>query len=257
MIRISRLLPLSLLLFVAPLAAQPAQALTLDQIMADPDWIGPPVERAWWSWDGSHAYYSAKREGSQIRDTFTVDIGGGQAQLVDGAARAEIDGLVPVYDATRSRAAFIRNGDVFIRDLRSGALDQLTRGEANASSLLWGIDGALVWRVGNDRWYRWTAGRGVTEAAVVKTQDSPSKPPRADHLREHQMRLFETLRAERAEREAQRLQEQDWQREDPTQAPPPVYLGSDVTLAGSALSPDGRWLLAATTAKKAERGQGG
>ena len=257
MIRISRLLPLSLLLFVAPLAAQPAQALTLDQIMADPDWIGPPVERAWWSWDGSHAYYSAKREGSQIRDTFTVDIGGGQAQLVDGAERAEIDGLVPVYDATRSRAAFIRNGDVFIRDLRSGALDQLTRGEANASSLLWGIDGALVWRVGNDRWYRWTAGRGVTEAAVVKTQDSPAKPPKADHLREHQMRLFETLRAERAEREAQRLQEQDWQREDPTQAPPPVYLGSDVTLAGSALSPDGRWLLAATTAKKAERGQGG
>ncbi|MGO1541627.1 MAG: prolyl oligopeptidase family serine peptidase [Luteimonas sp.] len=257
MIRISRLLPLSLLMFVAPLAAQPAQALTLDQIMADPDWIGPPVERAWWSWDGSHAYYSAKREGSQIRDTFTVDIGGGQAQLVDGAERAEIDGLVPVYDATRSRAAFIRNGDVFVRDLSSGALDQLTRGEANAASLLWGIDGALVWRVGNDRWYRWTAGRGVTEAAVVKTQDSPAKPPKADHLREHQMRLFETLRAERAEREAQRLQEQDWQREDPTQAPPPVYLGSDVTLASSALSPDGRWLLAATTAKKAERGQGG
>ena len=257
MIHVSRLLPLSLLLFVAPLAAQPSQALTLDRIMDHPDWIGPPVEQAWWSWDGSQAYYAAKREGSQIRDTFVVDVGGGESRLLDGADRAGIDGQQPVYDATRSRAAFVRNGDVFVRDLRSGALDQLTRGESNAASPLWGIDGALVWRVGNDRWYRWTAARGVTEAAVVKTQDHPGKAPKADELREHQMRLFETLRAERAAREAQRMQEQDWQREDPSRAPPPVYLGSDVSLAGSALSPDGRWLLAATTAKGAEAGQGG
>ena len=111
--------------------------------------------------------------------------------------------------------------------------------------------------MGNDRWYRWTGGHGATEAAVIKTQDDPGKPPRPDQLREHQMRLFETLREERAQREAQRQQQLDWQREDPSQAPPPVYLGSDVTLVSSALSPDGRWLLAATTPKNADRGQGG
>src|SRR5690606_37082259 len=252
-----RLLPLSLLLFVAPLAAQPAQDLTLDRIMDNPDWIGPPVEQAWWSWDGSRAYYSLKREGSQIRDTWTVEASGGQPQLVEGAQRAEVDGAQPVYDATRARAAFIRDGNVFVRDLRNGALLQLTRGESSAASPRWGSDGALVWRVGNDRWYRWTGGHGATEAAVIKTQDDPGKPPRPDQLREHQMRLFETLREERAQREAQRQQQLDWQREDPSQAPPPVYLGSDVTLVSSALSPDGRWLLAATTPKNADRGQGG
>ena len=36
-----------------------------------------------------------------------------------------------------------------------------------------------------------------------------------------------------------------------------MYLGGDVSIAGSALSPDGRWLLAASTAKSAERGKGG
>ncbi|MFZ7096659.1 S9 family peptidase [Luteimonas dalianensis] len=252
-----RLLPLSLLLFVAPLAAQPAQELTLDRIMDNPDWIGPPVERAWWSWDGSQAFYNLKRDGSQIRDTWTVDAAGGQPRLVEGAQRAEVDGMQPVFDATRARAAFIRDGNVFVRDLRNGALTQLTRGESSASSLLWGSDGALVWRVGSDRWYRWTAASGVAEAAVLKAQDDPAKAPRADQLREHQMRLFETLRTERAQREAQRQQQQDWQREDPSQAPPPVYLGGDVSIASSALSPDGRWLLAATTAKSAERGKGG
>ena len=48
--------------------------ITLEQIMADPDWIGPPVETAWWAWDGKHVQYQLKRQGSPIRDTFTSDI---------------------------------------------------------------------------------------------------------------------------------------------------------------------------------------
>ncbi|MGY0561561.1 S9 family peptidase [Luteimonas sp. A277] len=252
-----RLLPLSFLLFASSLAAQPAQALTLDRVMDDPDWIGPPVEQAWWALDGSRAYYTLKREGSPIRDTWMQDLASRQPTLMEGAARAEIDGMQPVYDATRARAAFIRNGDVFVRDLRNGALEQLTHGGSGAAALQWGHDGALAWRTGNDRWHRWSAGTGMTEAAVLRAQDDPGKPPRADQLREHQMRLFQTLRTERVQREARRLQEADWQREDPTRAPPPVYLGGDVSIAGSALSPDGRWLLAATTPKNTERGQGG
>ena len=45
-----RLLPLPALLLAASAFAQtpPPSALTLDQVMADPDWIGPPVEQAWW-----------------------------------------------------------------------------------------------------------------------------------------------------------------------------------------------------------------
>ncbi|MEZ0471355.1 prolyl oligopeptidase family serine peptidase [Luteimonas salinilitoris] len=252
-----RSLPLSLLLFAAAAAAQPAQPLTMARIMANPDWIGPPVEQAWWSWDGRHAYYSLKRDGSDIRDTYRQAISGDEAALIDGAARAEIDGLPPVYDAARARAAFIRDGDVFVRDLRSGALTQLTRGDESAASPRWSDDSALVWRIGDDRWFRWTARDGVTEAAILKAEDDPGKPPKPDALRERQLRLFETLRTERERREAQRLQELDWRHTDPTRSPPPVYLGNDVEIAASALSPDGRWLLVATHAKDADKGQDG
>ncbi|WP_407353119.1 prolyl oligopeptidase family serine peptidase [Luteimonas sp. R10] len=255
-----RSLPLFLLLFAATATAQPAQPaqpLTMARVMADPDWIGPPVERAWWSWDGRHAYYSLKRDGSDIRDTYRQAISGGETALIDGAARAGIDGLQPVYDATRTRAAFVRDGDVFVRDLRSGALAQLTRSDESAASPRWGDDGALVWRVGDDRWFRWTARDGVTEAAILKAEDAPGKPPKPDALRDRQLRLFETLRTERERREAQRLQELDWRRTDPTRSPPPVYLGKDVEIAASSLSPDGRWLLVATQAKDADEGREG
>jgi len=48
----SRVLPLSLLLsavLAAPAAHAAPTPITIEQAMADPDWIGPPGEKAWWS----------------------------------------------------------------------------------------------------------------------------------------------------------------------------------------------------------------
>ena len=253
--------PLLSCLFLSAFAtlaqAQPAQPLTLDRIMADPDWIGPPVEQAWWSWDGRQAYYLLKREGSGIRDIHVQAIDGGQSHLVDGASRAGIDAAQPVIDPQRTRMAFVRNGDVFVRDLRNGALTQLTRTEAAEATPRWSSDGALVWRSGHD-WFRWSAQDGAfTHAASPKAQDDPAAPPKPDLLREDQLRLVETLRVERERREAQRQRDTELRRADPTRAPAPVYLGKDVEIVATALSPDGGWLAVATERKSDERGQGG
>jgi dipeptidyl aminopeptidase/acylaminoacyl peptidase len=248
---------LAALLFVTTgLHAQPATPLTMQQIMADPDWIGPAVEQAWWSWDGKRAYGTRKRAGATIRDIYAQSIDGGEAVRLDGAARGDIDGLEPVYDAPRARMAFVRNGDVFVRDLRNGALDQLTRTDADEAQLQWGRDGALVWRSGQD-WFHWTVQNGVTQAASLKAEDDPAKPPEADDLRDRQLRTIATLRTERERRDAQRTQDEAWRRADPSRAPAPVYLGKDVAIAGSALSPDGRWLLAVTAPKDGDEGQKG
>ena len=60
------------------------QKLSLEQIMADPDWIGPPVEDAYWSVDGRDVYFKLKRKGASIRDLYRVAAGGGTpAKLSD------------------------------------------------------------------------------------------------------------------------------------------------------------------------------
>ncbi len=236
--------------------AQPATPLTMEQIMADPDWIGPPVEQAWWSWDSQHALYQLRREGTSIRDTWRQPVAGGSAAKLEDGARADLDAGQPAFDATRTRMAFVRNGDVFVRDLRSGALSQLTRSEQAEARPQWSRDGGLVWRVGND-WYRWTALAGIAQAALVKAEKDPNAAPKPDDLRERQLRMIETLRNEKAKRDAVRAQDDAWRRADPTRAPAPVYLGDEVVIADSALSPDGRWLLVVTTAKGADPGQAG
>jgi len=243
-------------------AADAGTTLDLHTIMADPDWIGPAVEQAWWSWDGTTAYYELKRAGSSIRDIHAQDVraqsvtGNAVATRLDGAARAGIDAADPVYDASRARMAFARNGDIFVRDLRSGALTQVTRSHDDDALPQWSDDGGLVWRVGND-WYRWTAQSGVRQAALVRAEKDPAAPPETDDLRERQLRLIDTLRNDRARRDALREQQEQWRDADPTRAPQTAYLGDEVEIADSALSPDGRWLLVATTAKGADAGQAG
>ena len=74
-----RRLALALLAFSAAAAAAPETPLTLDQAMAHPDWIGPPVEAAWWSLDGQRALYTLKRAGSPVRDTWSQAVVGGPA----------------------------------------------------------------------------------------------------------------------------------------------------------------------------------
>jgi len=237
----------------APAATVPAP--TLEQAMADPDWIGPPVEDFWWSWNGSDALYRLKREGASVRDTWSVPVAGGTAARVDDAARAGLDAGDPVYDAQRARMAFVRNGDVFVRDLRNGALRQLTRDDDNQVLPQWGSDGSLSWRSGND-WYRWTADGGVGQATAVRAARAPDAAPKQDDMRDRQLRLIETLREDRARRDDARAQQDAWRSADPTRAPVSAYLGDDVAIAATAMSPDGRWLLAVTAAKGADDGKG-
>ncbi|UKE69441.1 prolyl oligopeptidase family serine peptidase [Xanthomonas cerealis pv. cerealis] len=243
---------------LAPLAvAQDAAApLTIEQAMADPDWIGPPVEAAWWAWDGRQVQYQLKRAGSPVRDTYRQDVDGAAAQRVEDTQRSTLDAADPVYDATRQRMLFVRNGDVFLRDLRSGALTQLTRSNEAAARPQFGTDGGALWRVGND-WYRWSAGGGTLQAAVLKAERDPDAAPKPDALREQQLRTLETLARDRAQRELARQQEQAWRRADASRAPAPVYLGEDVTIDDSALSPDGRHLLVVTHAKDGDEGRDG
>lgn len=251
-----RLLPLTLLLLATTAHAQSAAPLTIEQAMADPDWIGPAVDQAWWQWDGKQVQYLLKRDGSPVRDTYRQGTGGGTAEGVADTARAGLDAANPSYDATRQRMLFARNGDIFLRDLRTGALTQLTRSNETESRPQFASDGGAIWRAGNN-WYHWRADGGTAQVAVVKAERDPNAAPKADVLREQQLATLATLRRDKEQRDALRTQEDAWRRADATRAAAPVYLGDEVEIVDSALSPDGRHLLVVTQAKNADEGQAG
>jgi dipeptidyl aminopeptidase/acylaminoacyl peptidase len=230
--------------------------LSLEKIMADPDWIGAPVRNAYWSADAKAVYYSLARSGSTIVDLHRIDPASGKDEVVDGSAMANADGPV-VYDRAGKRAAFIRNRDVFVRDLSSGRLTQITRTPQEKNSPHFSLDGRILsFRVDND-WLVHDFGNGVTTpAAIVKAEKDPSAPP-TDDLREMQLRTFSTLKKLHDDAETARKHAEDLQKNDVTRAALPFYLGDEIVIRGSELSPDGHWLLVVTEPKSHVKGREG
>ncbi|MDP9091235.1 MAG: prolyl oligopeptidase family serine peptidase [Pseudomonadota bacterium] len=229
----------------------------LEQIMADPDWIGPPVRDPFWSADGRAVYYSLKRSGSPIVDLHRLDPVKHQDQVMDGTAMADADAPA-VYDRPGKRAAFIRSRDVFVRDLSTGRLTQITRSPQPKSSPRFSGDGKLLsFRIDSD-WYVHTFASGVTSpAAVIKADKDPHEAPAADDLRDMQLRTFSTLKKLHDDAETLTKHDEALQKADASRAAAPFYLGDEVIIRGSQLSPDAHWLLVVTEPKSHLRGKQG
>jgi dipeptidyl aminopeptidase/acylaminoacyl peptidase len=237
----------------APLLAAPS----LEQIMADPDWIGPPVEEAWLSLDRTHAYYRVKKPGNALRDLHRIVLTTGEDAIVADADLSGIDAGSPVYDRERRRAVFVRNGDVFLRELGSGRLSQLTRGLDNTADVRFATDGSVL-ALSGGRWLAIDPRTGLAgELADLRFEADPLEGKKDDALGQTQLRLFDTLRRVREEREAARDEDLRQRGVDRTREPGPWYLGKGQTLVASVVSPDKRWLLIATQPADADAGETG
>jgi dipeptidyl aminopeptidase/acylaminoacyl peptidase len=248
---------LAALLALPAIAATP---VTLDQAMAHPDWIGNPVETAWWSWDGKQVLYKQKHAGSPVRDIFQTGAQAGlnKARKVEDAEIAKLDSWVREYNREHTRAAFVRNGDLFERDLKSGELVQISRASGVAiAAVQYSADGRSVqFRIGDD-WASWDrATRLISPVAVPRAAKDPAvQEPEA--LRDMQLRLIATLKRQKDEKDAARARNDEERSADPTRAPAPIYLGDKLAIVNTHLSPDGRWLLVVTGPKDGDKGRVG
>ena len=238
-----------------PASGAPASTpLDLETIMANPDWIGHPVEMPYWSVDGRSIYYALKRDGSPVQDLYRVDAASGQSTKLDPAAMAQAEGPA-VFDRTHRHAAYVMHGDVFVVDVSTGRRTQVTRTPQEKSSPQFSADGrALQFRDDND-WYSYDLVSGVTSpAAVLKFANDP-QAKKADELGDLQLRLFKTLRDIKADKQALKDEDKALDAADPGRAPAPFFLGDKATAVDTELSPDGRWLLVVTAPKDHDDGK--
>ncbi len=249
------------LLLALPAAAAPAASSpkgagpTLEQIMADPDWIGNPPEDPYWSDDGKAVYYEREREGigQQRKDLYRVDLGTGDAAgaavLIDPAGRAQADAKGEL-NLQRTRKVYLIRGDVFAKDLRTGEVRQITRTDAAETDAHFLADGRRVWfHRGDEVWvYDLESGLASQPAALKLDRDPLDKDP--SPLADDQTRLFDVLRQKQEREKREREEDLALAQSDAARAPLPWYLGKKVKIERSLLSPFGDWLAVVTSPKK-------
>jgi dipeptidyl aminopeptidase/acylaminoacyl peptidase len=248
--------------------AATASPLTLEQIMADPGWIGKPPEDPYWSDDGRSIYYLREREGvpPQRKDLFRVDLPTidpagtagttgtvSPAVLVDPAQRSRADARGE-RNRQRTRKVYVLKGDVFAKDLRTGEVRQLTRTDAEETDPHFLADGRRVWfHRGTDVFVYDLESGLLSEAAALKLEKDPlDREPSL--LAEQQTRLFNVIRQKQEREKREREEDRALEKADPARPPLPWYLGKKVKIELTLLSPSGNWL-AVVTSPKPEEGE--
>ncbi|MEM8930073.1 MAG: prolyl oligopeptidase family serine peptidase [Acidobacteriota bacterium] len=246
-----------LALVLAPATVRAEGSPTLEQIMADPLWIGKTPQRPYWSADSTTIYYEQDREGENDDDLLRVERRGGEPTVIEGDTWATVDRPDGAWSADRRRYAFVRFGDVFVRDITSGTLRQITRTGSFERDVLFLTDGRLAFRRDGQFFAVDLDGDGpLTQLTDVRTTDDPDDEADADdYLSQQQPRLFEWIADRQQRRDVARQRERQRQVDDPTAPGRPIYLGDDVEIEWRSLSPSGRAMVVSTRPAKRDKGR--
>ncbi len=235
--------------------APPKDEITLERIMADPDWIGNAPEDPYWSDDGSAVYFFRKRVGSEHRDLYRVPISGGAPTQVADADLGTVD-RPGRYSHDWTKKVWARAGDVYVKDLRSGKVRQLTRSAEEESGAFFLAGDREVAYLRDKAYFAYDLETGLErQVADLRLMKDPDAAEDETFLTEEGPRLYRFLREKKEREKAERERARAEQQADPTRPPLPFYLGEDLEIAAQALSPSGRFLVVALQKKKDGEGR--
>jgi dipeptidyl aminopeptidase/acylaminoacyl peptidase len=239
-------------------APAPADEITLEKIMADPEWIGNPPVNPYWADDGRAVYFERERQGADgILDLFRLELETGAVRRIEDRERGQIDVAGGDFSEDRTRKVYSREGDVYLKDLSTGAILQLTRtAEREGEPRFLVGDRRVAYRRG-DTFLARDLDSGVEwQVADLQLAKDPAEADEEEtFLDRDQERHFAVIRQREREEEAIRDRAREQQRADPTRPPLPWYLGEGVEIERSFLSPTAEWLVMALLPKERDQGK--
>ncbi|AQG82331.1 S9 family peptidase [Spirosoma montaniterrae] len=248
-----------LLLSVTALAQTASRPpLTVETIMQDPKrWVGTSPSNPFWSDDSQTLYFSwnpanapgGPAKGDSLYKVTFARTGSGRRSVltpsvptkVGPAERRALPVASIVYNRTRTQRLFERQGDLFVIDVRSGQVRQLTNTvETESEPGFWENDRSVAFRRGANLFsINLQTGElaQLTDFRSGSKREAPKLSDQEKALKADQLRLSDVLRERKEKRdEAERITKADRPRR------PKEIHTDDRTLVSPQISPDGRFV---------------
>lgn len=231
-------------------AAKPGSKITLEQIMADPKWLGrQPKSPGWAVVDGS-VVYSRQQRDTQLNDVYRIDENGQSVKVpISELHLYQAKGKVTSLDGQFT--AWKYQDSVFVK-MPDGQVVRAMQGQSlrNIGFL---TDNRLVARQYNS-YIAIDLTTGQQEVLLSwEFADAPTanKAPK-DFIAAEQQSLIEYIQVQRKNRQDKFSQQQIMREQSPAVAPAPVYFDENDRLIAASLSPSGEQAII-VTAKKVSR----
>ena len=220
------------------------QQLTLNQIMANPDWMGVFAKGEYWSDDSQSVYFARQPHSSPLRDYYQQPIDATNATQLTIEQLHLADQQQGVYDASRNHKAYIYQGNLFVKELATGIIRQLTRQNTNVDGVRFLNNGDIAYWQG-EQVFRIHQDTGLYEQlANIQMAKAPQGVQDPDsYIAKQQHRLIEYVALQQSNAKQKEQYQAELTKLDPTVAAKTWYLGDAEVVSEMSLSPDGRYLL--------------
>lgn len=224
-----------------------AQMVTLEQIMADPIWMGTPPLWPYWGEDSRHIYFSEAMPDTDRYQLMELDRRTGTIRAVDDAQRSTVAVNGGEWDERGRQKVYTFANGLFVSDV-AGQRRALLQGETSIGRPLWSTMAQTVAYQRGGVWFARDLSSGFEwQVAALRSESDPLEAEPEDGFRpEQQLRLFTTLAKQQQRGQERQAHRRSMQLDDAGRMTAPFYLGDDVEIRWSSLSPDLRSMLVVT-----------
>jgi dipeptidyl aminopeptidase/acylaminoacyl peptidase len=232
-----------------------SELLTLEKIMADPEWMGRQPTSAYWGDNSQSVYYQQKQQASPLFDLWEKPLNEkGNGNKVELTQLHLHDYKNRILSQNKDTAAWVFEGNIFVKNVADNKVKQLTKDNKQPNNLLFLNDGRLSFQSG-DAIFAIHPEKGLYEQLVSwQFSDEPTalEEP-ADYIAEQQQQLIEVVALTRQQKELRFEKEQQIAQQNNTLAPAKFYFPADNETVEVSLSPNGKWLVLVEQAESSWR----
>src|SRR5690242_933020 len=178
--------------------ATSAFPLTVDSIMRGPKLVGYPPSGLRWSGDSSRLYFEWRHAGDDEASTWVVSREGGEPRRLTDAERKSAPPATGVWDRAHRRVLFVDQGDVALVDTVSGTRRQITRMVGNESNPRWARQETAVTFVRDNNLFVVPLDTGAIEQLtdIAAKKREPRETDSQKFIKAEEEKLIEHTRAE-------------------------------------------------------------
>ena len=194
------------LLSITPCLAQQGNTSTLSikEIMQGDDFVGHLPSNPQWSVDGQTLYFDWNPVQAQSDSLYTYHLKSAKTIKTDFETEYALPSTNGVYNQDRSLKLYAKRGDIFMLNLKTRHITQITQTEEYESTPHFTENGTKVAYQKGKSLFTWNIANGSTvQLTQIKSKKADDEKSKKDQwLYEDQLGLFEVLRERKAKKDA-------------------------------------------------------
>lgn len=233
---------LAFILIIGGLQAQSLGQLTVEKIMRDPKWIGIAPSGINWSADSKTVYFIWNPDKAAADSLYKITLQNRAPQKVFKKERLSLPAAFGTYTLTFSKMLYERNGDLFLLDIPSGKITQVTNTVGRESGASFSGDEKKIIYSLDQNLYAWEISTGyitqVTDFRKGKKSSTPSLNEQEKWLKQDQLAYMQVVK----ERDERQNKTRKLQKDEQPKRPKEIYI-DDKSVDQPRLTPDGNFVV--------------